>query len=276
MQISTISHKFKSFVEQRVQRLRQRSRRRLFVEQLEDRRLMAVGTGFDDVVVGAARADDGTGISNVIDRAGGDHILTSQGADVLIGGHGADTFIVMDTTFRSLVGGTGNDTLDLRVPLDLTTIRDNRILGFEVIDITNGTTNNTLTLTHREVLNLPDSSNTLTVIGNSGDCVGFESGWIKDANPDFAGFQIFIKGAAKLRVSPEVAIQITVIDLTNLGAAGTIVNGQAEYDNSGISVSNAGDINADGFDDIIVGAPSFFLSGDNKLLKKKLPCGSIF
>lgn len=46
-----------------------------------------------------------------------------------------------------------------------------------------------------------------------------------------------------------------VIDLATLTAAqGTTVFGADTGDQSGLSVSNAGDVNGDGFDDIVVGA----------------------
>ena len=48
-----------------------------------------------------------------------------------------------------------------------------------------------------------------------------------------------------------------VIDLTTLSAAqGFIIQGDRAGDYAGGSVSSAGDVNGDGFDDLIVGAPS--------------------
>ncbi|MFN7719027.1 MAG: hypothetical protein ACK5OG_08980, partial [Sphingomonadaceae bacterium] len=40
------------------------------------------------------------------------------------------------------------------------------------------------------------------------------------------------------------------------GTGGFVINGAATYDRSGFSVSSAGDVNNDGFDDLIVGAPN--------------------
>ncbi len=48
-----------------------------------------------------------------------------------------------------------------------------------------------------------------------------------------------------------------IMDLSSLdgGSNGFRVDGEATYDGVGVSVSNAGDVNGDGFDDVLVGAP---------------------
>jgi hypothetical protein len=46
----------------------------------------------------------------------------------------------------------------------------------------------------------------------------------------------------------------TPVNLSALGTGGFVINGQFSGDQSGVSVSSAGDVNNDGFDDLIVGA----------------------
>lgn len=54
------------------------------------------------------------------------------------------------------------------------------------------------------------------------------------------------------------------LELSNLdGTNGFTINGVASYDESGHSVSAAGDINGDGFDDVIIGAPRAGSGGES-------------
>ncbi|PWR26039.1 hypothetical protein DKG74_01865 [Zavarzinia aquatilis] len=73
-----------------------------------------------------------------------------------------------------------------------------------------------------------------------------------DAAIDTSGVQIVPIGATVTTAGYDRQ----VIDLTNLAAAqGFIIQGDTAYDRAGWSVSSAGDVNGDGFDDLITGAP---------------------
>ncbi|MGK7900978.1 MAG: beta strand repeat-containing protein [Hormoscilla sp.] len=52
------------------------------------------------------------------------------------------------------------------------------------------------------------------------------------------------------------------VELGNLGAGGFVINGSEPGDNSGASLSAVGDVNGDGFNDVIIGAPHAFASDD--------------
>ena len=69
-----------------------------------------------------------------------------------------------------------------------------------------------------------------------------------DPNGSFSGRSYIVFGTDEQLPNP--------LDLDTLsGSAGFIIEGAAQSDKAGTAVSNAGDINADGIDDIVIGAP---------------------
>jgi len=232
------------------------------------------GDGYDDLLVGKPRDDEvatdagtaymvfGGNLTGAVTHEGGDSdddLAGTGGADVMRGGAGNDILAIADAGFAHLDGGNGTDTLRLDgsgIALDLTAIADNRVNGIEAIDIT-GNSPNTLTMGIADVLGASGTANTLTVIGDGDDAVTVTDGIWTLVDRDDGGFRVFESGAATLKVDTGIEdLEIAArIDLGNLaGGNGFKIVGEAAYDYAGFSASNAGDINGDGFDDVIVGA----------------------
>ena len=164
------------------------------------------GDGFDDLIVGANRADgeagssyvffggEFTGVTNA-GTTGNDTLTGTSGDDILIGGLGNDT-IDGGAGNDVLIGGAGNDVLvfdtgdTLRVDggagadvlrfdgsatsLDITSASATPFENFEEVDLT-GTGNNTLVLNERAVLRLTDGVNATADTANVTSATGVTS-----------------------------------------------------------------------------------------------------
>jgi hypothetical protein len=199
------------------------------------------GDGFADLIVGAPLADPGgrdiTGESYVVfggnftgavdglgdegddifigSRAGeifvgaqgDDALIGNGGSDLLNGAAGDDLLAIADTGFSQLAGGSGTDTIRLDGAggtLDLTAISDLFVQDVERVDL-NGS-GNELVLNTREVLNIDDNSNTLTVLGEDTNAVdgslpGAVQGTTTVGGVDFTTFAV---GQAQLLVQTGV------------------------------------------------------------------------
>ena len=224
----------------------------------------------------------------LVGAAGDDRLAGGGGADSIRGGAGKDTLSVADLAFRSLAGGSGIDTLALAgsgLVLDLTdrTLAA-RISGIERVDL-GGSGDNRLILDRLAVLAEtaagPVGTHVLAVTGDAGDAVSLLGGpwhWagttvVQAVIHPLLGtileeeitFEHYLNGNAEVRVEQRVAVGQVIdpdllvrrtIDLTVLASPlGFVIQGDAAFDGAGTSVSSAGDVNGDGFDDLIVGAP---------------------
>ncbi len=212
-----------------------------------------LGTAGDDQFTGtilAERFEAGDG-NDTIDGFGG--------ADIIESGSGDDTISVADLDFERVDGGTGSDTLELTgegINLDLASLHD-VIDGIETIDL-QGSGDNSLALTLPSLLGLSDTTDTFTINGDVGDRVaGLIDGWT-DGGVD-GDYRIFTNDGTTLRIHLAVRTDVPVpgvISLADLdGNNGFRIDGAEESNSFGQSVSEAGDINGDGFDDVIIGAP---------------------
>src|SRR6185436_7580395 len=172
----------------------------------------------------------------------------------------------------SVDGGNGVDTADLDAlgaSIDLTGLLGDKFANIEKLDL-GGKTANTLVLSAQAVLDMAGGGGaafpdvTLLVKGAGGDAVSLQGTWTKGAtisNPfgETGSFDTYTSGAAKILVESELAVvsgALAAIDLATLdGKNGFTLIGADANDVSGISVSSAGDVNGDGFDDLIVATP---------------------
>ncbi len=78
---------------------------------------------------------------------------------------------------------------------------------------------------------------------------------IKISNPGFAqGIEVDHLQFGETFVAPMVPLTVIPLSEVAEGTGGFVINGIDSSDNSGVSVSGAGDVNGDGFADLIIGA----------------------
>ncbi|MBF0131463.1 MAG: FG-GAP repeat protein [Magnetococcales bacterium] len=210
--------------------------------------------GFDDLIVGAYRADPGgsdsgasyvffggnatnalttaqtvsgtTGADILRGGLGNDTLTGGGGADVLIGGAGNDILAISNATFQRIDGGGNTDTLRLEgsgFHLNLTTTgQANRIHDMEIIDLQSGSGAQTLTLAARFVSQITGAGSDLRIMGDGSDTLHIGTGWSYTANFSTIDSQVYhryVQGGVSLLVDSDIATGLDpiVLDLTGNG-----------------------------------------------------------
>ena len=222
-------------------------------------------------LTGSSEAD------RLIGGAGDDTLIGNGGEDVLRGGAGDDVFVLDNTDFAIINGGLGTDTLRLSsmMTLNLANI-PNRVDSIEIIDL--NSTASTLILATDDILNVLNivgnsARNTLQIDGGLSDSLDLRQTAFLDSREteniggvDYRLYQVAddspgLGDSLRLLVAPSVSVQ-AIISATALAEIqmsdndrGFVINGVNMDDESGGSVSGIGDVNGDGLDDVIIGAP---------------------
>jgi hypothetical protein len=205
---------------------------------------------------------------NTLSGGGANDTIKGGAGDTLLGQSGNDTLVVTSAALGKADGGSGIDALaldSLGAQIDLTGALGGTLKSIELIDLDGHQANN-LVLDPSVVAGLAGTNgaafgaHTLLVKGDAADTVSLTGTWTADgtvSNPyrQTGTYNVFISGEAKLLLEGEVAVSIPV-PATPVPTLGTLdgSNGFALQGAGWIS-SSAGDINGDGFDDVILGAP---------------------
>ncbi|MEM7704586.1 MAG: Ig-like domain-containing protein [Pseudomonadota bacterium] len=219
------------------------------------------GDGFDDLVIGAPRGDNGSndyrGISYVVFGSDSGFPANLELATL----NGTNGFALLglnpDDEFGHTVGGAGDVNGDGLNDL---------LIGTEFANLSFVLFGRETPFSPRSFLSEITANEGFRITGaGSGDAAGGAVSIAGDVNGD--GFDDILIGAAFADPNGSINAGASYIvfgtdagfpsnlDLGTLnGSNGFVMNGEAAGDFAGLAVSGAGDINADGFDDLLIGA----------------------
>jgi Ca2+-binding RTX toxin-like protein len=213
----------------------------------------ATGSVFNNVLTGNIG-------DNLLEGAEGDDTLNGgSGFDTLRGGDGNDVLQWDGSGFQA-DGGSDADTLRTLngLPLDLRGIGEDGVYkSIEVLDLAS---TNQVFLGHGDVAAI-SGTDMLHIKGGAGDIVDTSGLWVNNGTveDDLVTYTEFQSGDEFLRIQAGIDISGITEATVNLqlaalnGANGFQISGETMDDRAG-RVSDAGDVNADGYGDLLIGA----------------------
>ncbi|MBW4641106.1 MAG: FG-GAP repeat protein [Gloeocapsa sp. UFS-A4-WI-NPMV-4B04] len=207
------------------------------------------------------RGNDGN--DNLIGGAGNDQLFAGRGNDRLDGGDGNDILTGSTTNLVGeidiLTGGTG---VDLFVLGDAT-----QVFYDDHNQTTAGTRDYALVTdfdTIYDVIQLKGTSDNYLLAPSPGKLPAGTAIYLNKSDSEPDELIAIVPGSTSLSLDGKYFKFTAEFDLADLnGSNGFVINGINAGDRLGSSVSNAGDVNGDGFDDILIGAPSATRNGQN-------------
>ncbi|MEA5449218.1 hypothetical protein VB780_11605 [Leptolyngbya sp. CCNP1308] len=233
------------------------------------------GLGGDDSLSGGNNndyLDGGLGNDSLSGGPGNDQLLGGPGDDTLDGGAGNDSLLGGPGN-DSLLGGDGNDWLQgssASTPGEVDQLTggagaDTFVLGsyFGVLyDDQNST--NSGTPDHAFIHDFDPNQDVIQLAGQKSDYLLLSTAdgtaiYLNkpgDEADELIAVLAFNAYALDLDASYFRFQNLPTVELTQIakGVGGYAIQGEAAYDHSGQSVSSAGDVNGDSFDDVILGA----------------------
>ena len=199
--------------------------------------------GTDDIFIGAHKSDRGgtdAGIAYVINGGGSGDLDLSLADGTLIGEDAGD-YAGWAVAGPGDVNADGRDDMAIAAPYD-----DEGGTDAGKVYLMRGRSNGVLDL----------SATYSKLVGeNAYDYAGYDVDGAGDVNND--GYPDVIAGAPGRTSSAGGAYLFTTFasGITDCSAAAAILTGETASDQAGFSVDGAGDVNGDGYDDLLVGAP---------------------